>query len=289
MLIQKILLGSIILLASGVDPSWGLSGNPSAFQEARAKLFMFMSAAAYCPSEQVSQWNCKPCLLADKHVNATYIVNKATDTHAFVGHSVGESTQNIVVSFRGTHDLSNWITNLNFPKTSAYPECHNCRVHQGFYQAWESVKAPIVSEVKRLLQHYPKAQIFVTGHSLGGALAALCAAQLGASTQSLKDPIEGVYTYGQPRVGNIEFKDFYNSGTHVSWRLTHYRDPVPHLPILAQNFTHTSTEVFYNEPSTIHKVCDSSGEDKLCSDQFSIDYSVSDHLSYLGQPISSLC
>ena len=40
-------------------------------------------------------------------------------------------------------------------------------------------------------------KIFVTGHSLGAALAIHCAAELGASSHSLGLPIEGVYTYGQ--------------------------------------------------------------------------------------------
>jgi hypothetical protein len=292
MVAAVLFVGFPAVFSLDVDPSWGVSSsgpNSSEFQESRAKLFMYMSAAAYCDAGAVNQWNCKACQLADSLVNATAFSDSKTDTHGFVGHSVGESTQNIVVSFRGSVSLSNWITNLNFPKTSAYPQCTNCRVHEGFYKAWMSVKDVVVAEVQRLLKIYPKAQIFVTGHSLGGALAALCAAQLGASTASLKDPIEGVYTYGQPRVGNINFRDFYNSGTHVSWRLTHYRDPVPHLPLHSQGFTHTSTEVFYNQPSTMHKMCDGSGEDKLCSNQFLIDYSVADHLSYLAQPISDLC
>jgi len=76
----------------------------------------------------------------------------------------------------------------------------------------------------------PAPQVFVTGHSLGAAVAVHCAAELGASSHSLGYPIDGVYTYGQPRVGNQAFADFYMVGTQVSWRVTHHRDPVPHLP-----------------------------------------------------------
>ena len=57
----------------------------------------------------------------------------------------------------------------------------------------------------------------------------------------------GVYTYGQPRVGNKQFAHFYNTGKHVSWRVTHWHDSVPHLPLEWQGFWHTATEVFYNE------------------------------------------
>ena len=42
--------------------------------------------------------------------------------------------------------------------------------------------------------------------------------------------MKGVYTFGEPRVGNKAFHAYYNSGEHLSWRVTHHRDPVPHLP-----------------------------------------------------------
>ena len=64
----------------------------------------------------------------------------------------------------------------------------------------------------RLVKAQPTAKVFVTGHSLGAALAALCAAELGANRNSLGISIEGVYTYGQPRVGNANFAAFYSNG-----------------------------------------------------------------------------
>ena len=64
------------------------------------------------------------------------------------------------------------------------------------------------------------------------------------------------------------------------WRLTHYRDPVPHLaPLGLFDYRHTSTEVFYNEANTHYKVCDGSGEDPRCSDQI-LDVLLTDHWHY---------
>ena len=49
-------------------------------------------------------------------------------------------------------------------------------------------------------------------------------------------------------------------------------------------------KVFYTQkyegPSSL-KVCDGSGEDKTCSDQYVFDTDVSDHLNYLGMTLSS--
>lgn len=131
----------------------------------------------------------------------------------------------------------------------------------------------------------PNALLFVTGHSLGAALAVLCATELGASKHSLGKKVEGVYTFGQPRVGNQAFHDFYGTGTRVSWRVTHNRDIVPHLPLEAMGFKHTSTEVFYNENFSTLRICDGSGEDKTCSDQFDVP-SISDHTYYMNMSIT---
>jgi len=47
----------------------------------------------------------------------------------------------------------------------------------------------------------------VTGHSLGGAVATLTAAELSTNTNY---NVADVYTYGEPRVGNKKFADWFN-------------------------------------------------------------------------------
>ena len=240
---------SLLLVIASHAASLGLGalsayGNATrGYDEGRAKLFMFLSAAAYCDADQINSWGCKPCKLAGLSLQARTFINGSTQ--CFVGYA--DSLDQVIVSFRGSHSIQDWITNLNFPQTAAYPSCDGCKVHEGFFDSWLSVEEEAVAEVQRLLKLHPKAEVFVTGHSLGAALAALCAAELGASTHSMQDNIGGVYTYGQPRVGNKQFAHFYNTGKHVSWRVTHWHDPVPHLPLEWQGFWHTATEVFYNE------------------------------------------
>ena len=68
--------------------------------------------------------------------------------------------------------------------------------------------------------------------------------------------------------------------------MTHWRDPVPHLPPESFGFTHIGTEVFYTEDNKKHTVCDGSGEDKHCSDQFTFDTWVNDHNTYMNPPLT---
>ena len=107
------------------------------------------------------------------------------------------------------------------------------------------------------------------------------------------------FLLGSPRVGNEVFAKTFD-GIIPSWSkkkkklfliyfslisskgVTHWRDVVPHLPLLAMDFYHIATEVWYSEPFVLIKVCDGSGEDPTCSDSLQIDLSVSDHLNYFN-------
>lgn len=162
--------------------------------------------------------------------------------------------------------------------------CSGCKVHSGFLNCWTNLGSDMLTEVRRLLALTPSAAVYTTGHSLGGAVAMIAAYVL---EYDEKIPISGVYSYGSPRVGNKEFATYYNQGQHLSWRVTHNNDPVPHLPPEAFGFTHIANEVYYNADSTVHHVCDGSGEDDKCADQHGIIdfFAIDDHLHYYGEAI----
>ena len=101
-----------------------------------------------------------------------YIENKDTK---IVGHIGYDSERNwILASWRGTSNKVNVFEDLDFSK-SDYPHCRGCQVHEGFYYAYKSVHGRALSKVKSLMEKYPDARIMITGHSLGGGLATLCA------------------------------------------------------------------------------------------------------------------
>ncbi len=74
------------------------------------------------------------------------------------------------------------------------------RVHRGFYQALNQVYERIRADLNGIVANNPNIHIFLTGHSLGGALATLCAYRLQKFDNDIN--ISGVYTFGAPRVGN---------------------------------------------------------------------------------------
>jgi hypothetical protein len=132
---------------------------------------------------------------------------------------------NLVV-FRGTHSRSGVMTDLNFFMTGSGFGSSGGGVHGGFKSAYESVKTEIQSVLSQ--ENVKKRPTFFVGHSLGGALSTLAAAD--ALAQGVN--VAGLLTLGQPRTGNTEFAGKFSSALREKYlRYVHANDPVPHLPL----------------------------------------------------------
>jgi putative lipase involved disintegration of autophagic bodies len=76
-------------------------------------------------------------------------------------------SQNLIyVAFRGSTSAQDWLGNFQVGFT-AYSHCIPCEVHNGFYDAEQSVISTVIENVKAMQQMYPTAPVVVTGHSLG--------------------------------------------------------------------------------------------------------------------------
>jgi len=127
---------------------------------------------------------------------------------------------------------------------------------------------------------YPTATLAITGHSLGAALAEIAAIDL--ILYNFWNSSITLYTYGQPRVGNLPFASLFDYYISDAYRVIHYADLVPHVPIIAQGFWHTAREVWYNEDFSNYTICNGSGEDPACSDSLWFPTSIPDHLNYFN-------
>ena len=130
-----------------------------------------MSNIAYEPIASINAWSCSECK-SFKVENVKGFNNAGGDLQGFTAFSV--DLNGIVVSFRGSSNIQNWITNLNTGLTN-YPKCSGCQVHQGFFAAWGLAKSIVLTNIQNLRAVHRDAPIYVTGHSLGGALATLAA------------------------------------------------------------------------------------------------------------------
>ncbi|PHR74229.1 MAG: lipase [Arcobacter sp.] len=130
---------------------------------------------------------------------------------------VVSSNKFYVLAFRGTETTS--IADIKADLNAKQTQCEtDGKIHRGFKNAFNEVHNDIQNYINEKLQDKP---LFITGHSLGGALATV-------ATKKLKHPeLAACYTYGSPRVGNEEWMLGIKSPVY---RLVNSADPVTMLP-----------------------------------------------------------
>uniref|UniRef100_A0A1I8BX21 Lipase_3 domain-containing protein n=1 Tax=Meloidogyne hapla TaxID=6305 RepID=A0A1I8BX21_MELHA len=107
----------------------------------------------------------------------------------------------------------------------------------------------------------------------------------------LKKPRELLLvTFGQPRVGNIEYARSHRRLVPNSFRIVHRYGSC--IPLHAHGPFHHPTEIWYptqdmNINNSLFKICDGLpiGEDQNCSNAHFVHFQVGDHLKYFGQII----
>jgi subtilisin family serine protease len=126
----------------------------------------------------------------------------------------------VLVSFRGTESVGDWLSNLTLiPTTRSYG-----RVHLGFFKAFEVVRTILSGILDDAAPANKK--VWFTGHSLGGALAMVAGAELAESL-----PTSGFYTYGQPKTGNSQVRLFFGQRFNGKFhRFVNDDDVVPQVP-----------------------------------------------------------
>jgi len=241
---------------------------------------LYLCASALCSQESIQNWNCSSCKPELDVRSLKLIYDDPTNTLAYVAKN--EQKNYIVATFRGTvgTSITNWVTDLEFAQTTPYPNVPGAGVHDGFFYAYTQISNEINEALIQLVKQNPSSPIYLTGHSMGAALAVIAAVNL-SSTFNLNLTM---YNYGEPRTGNDVFADYYHSQVPSTFRVVNYRDLVPHYPPELIGFHHVATEVWY-DGSGNYNICDESGEDPNCSDSIWV-YSIGDHVDYMGVEMS---
>ena len=137
--------------------------------------------------------------------------------------------QRVFLIIRGTDDLADFWQNMKLSsvKRARWGDVH---IHKGFSEMSDSfMKA---TDLPKLLRSCAgtlgsRAELYLGGHSLGGALANIIAAELHAHNIQ----VHGVYTYGAPRVGGTSWvKHFTQLFPKQSFQWRNLHDPVARIP-----------------------------------------------------------
>ncbi|MBD0381968.1 lipase family protein [Paenibacillus sedimenti] len=162
-------------------------------------------------------------------VPRNYQVSSSFKAASFIGVEerfgfILESNDRIILAFRGTNTSSDWVSDAIARQSPFVFVRDGGLVHRGFLDIYRSARKRILDALSKLS---PQKQLYITGHSLGGALATLCAADAAVNTK-FKTPV--VYSYASPRVGNPAFAGKFNSLLSNRHRIYNQYDLVPHLP-----------------------------------------------------------
>lgn len=157
---------------------------------------------------------------------------------------VGWSKDKVVIAFRGTTSMSNLMSDVQIWRVR-HPTGEGKlllgtapMVHRGFHRAYTAYKfnSRVLRCVESILNRCMNEQkqelveqggysqkpvdVFVTGHSLGGALAMLCAYEVATSGPCAAYDLDiKCYTYGAPRVGNHAWAKLYNAQVPDTWQV----------------------------------------------------------------------
>ena len=154
-----------------------------------------------------------------------------------------------VVAFRGTqkNDFGDIVTDLRtrFYSKNVTERWHE-KIHSGFNDAYECIAA----DLEQAIDDLNDIPLYITGHSLGGALATI------AARENRHDHIAAVYTFGSPRVGTADLDIGFRAPVY---RIVNKSDMVARLPFLAQGYRHSGHLMYIRGPNGQERVRASAG------------------------------
>ena len=118
------------------------------------------------------------------------------------------------------------------------------RVHLGFKQEvddlWPRLEQALVNNTR---------PVWFTGHSLGGAMATICAGRCKLST--IRSDPRALFTFGSPRVGDRRFVHYVNIETY---RWVNNNDIVTRVPPPWMGYRHKGQEIYLDSNGEIRRL-----------------------------------
>ena len=249
------------------------------YNSALAYTFAELSNQAYYDKDKIAEKFTGVIAIKFIEVKAK---NPLRDVQAYV---LITEDNDMVVAFQGSWEANDWLVNAKFGKTPPDNWIGNSKVHKGFSNAMfasDSENESVYNQIESLRKEYKANDVYLTGHSQGGAMANLYYAQkfqesllnvasikgveLAEDISSedlikftkeneelmLKELsfIKGIYTYGEPRSLNKDGVNLFTSIDEVSNRFVHSIDIVSQIPPEIFGYKHFTDKIHLSRLSS---------------------------------------
>ena len=178
------------LFSSGKQQEWFLENISKLIGDGRrASLLKLIDTVAYDAEEERS--------ILEESLNSLRLELSATFDRGGTQAILVSGKSFIVLAFRGTEAMS--IRDVKADVRANKRACESGgEMHSGFYEAFEDIRSMVEKEINH--ESHAKKPLYVTGHSLGGAIATVAAKKL-----AHPGGIAACYSFGAPRVGDDDW------------------------------------------------------------------------------------
>ena len=155
----------------------------------------------------------------------TFVSDDYTDVQYCI--STNSVQKRTCVVFRGSNSFTDWMYNIQRTQTEIK---NKICVHSGYLKVLftDNIYHNICEQLNTLIRQYPENDIFITGHSSGGAMATLLGYFLSKDMPTKKI---NIVSFGSPRVGNYAFRfDFMSRPNIVHNRVVNRYDIISVVP-----------------------------------------------------------
>lgn len=217
-------------------------------------ILLLLAEAAYVPNQAnlnfpqgysvvgpitVNQARLTSLSLAAAPVHAELVARMRAMGDGFGWVVQNASQQTVVVTFRGTSDVEDWLHDFDFLPEAYKPVANYGTVHQGFQLVYLSVADSVRSLLLTAKGNCKR--LILTGHSLGAGLSELAAPDV-LHNSGLSVPPE-VQNFAGPRAGHPDFANVFDVEIDVCFRVVNVWDIVPRVPPALALFEHVGLAV----------------------------------------------
>ena len=194
------------------------------------KSLLFSAAAYHWPT------SCITLLLPESHFYVTKQYERLCNWFLSIDFcssfmAISESEKTIVLAFRGSTNqgqvFSQFVETISTPKTVFLEKG---QVESYYKTAFDTLwSSGLHKDFRQIRSLYPDYKVLITGHSLGGALASLASLWIVYYNFVPAEQLV-LYTFGMPRVGDLEYALIHDRYVRNSMRVVHTSDLVPKFP-----------------------------------------------------------